>query len=234
MSIRHVLRIPAAALPLALCGCGIFGDSRPGLAKVDDLVDRIERVHVESELAKEAAKSAVRRLRTLASPGFAGDPVETHQELSLAVDTSESQAARLTESVESMEAAAEPVFDQWRADLDAIVSARVRTRSEQRLRDTRNRYAAIVAAVKPAMEEYEALNRNLRDLTLFLGHDFNASAIAAVDEDVQALEQQVLALDGQLEECLAAAQTYLDAAAVDSGPDSLAVPPGDIPAEPRR
>lgn len=229
--------VVASALPATLLGCGIFGDSKPSLAKVDDLVDRIERVHVESELAKEASQAGVRHLRTLASRGFSGDPVQAHTALMASVEASENQAERLSASFDDMERAAEPVFDQWRADLDAIVSARVRTRSEDRMRETRSRYAAIVAAVRPTLEEYAALNRSLRDLTLFLGHDFNATAIAAVDEDVQALEQQVAALDGQLRDCLDAAQAYLDAAAIDAGglpPGDLAAPPSDVPPNPGR
>jgi chromosome segregation ATPase len=220
----HLFRPLAVCLPLALTGCGIFGDSRPGLAKVDDLVERIEQVHVESELAKQAADHAVERLAVLtASPA---DPVQAHAELSASVTESERQAERLRQGIAAMEGAAEPVFRQWRSDLDAIVSARVRTRSEQRLRETRERYAEIVARVRPAVEEYEALNRSLRDLSLFLGHDYNQSAVLDVGDDVRALERQAAALGDQLDRSLAAARSYLEAASLPAAGE-LAEPPAE-------
>lgn len=229
MTTQDARRLLAASLCAGLAGCGLFGDSRPSLSKVDDLVERIEHVHVETELAREAARTAVSRLATLTSPTFTGNPVQTHADLVTAVEASERQAERLREGVSAMQGAAGPVFDQWRQDLDAIVSARVRTRSEQRMRETRERYEAILASVRPALEEYEALNRSVRDLALFLGHDFNRTAVEAVEEDVRALETQVAALDDQLEGSLMAARTYLDGA-TRSGPG---IEPDDgLPAEP--
>lgn len=226
---RHGARLPrgiAALLPALVAGCGIFGDSRPGLAKVDDLVDRIERVHVESELAKDASNDAVRKLRAFAAPGFGGDAVAAYTELTVAIETSTEQARRLRAAVDAMEDAADPVFEQWTSDADGIVNSRVRERSVARLEQTRTRYDEIVTAVTPTLEQYDAINRGLHDLALFLGHDFNGGALQDIAADVQELADEVAKLDGRIESSLVAARTYLDAAAMP------VTPPAGEPAGP--
>ncbi len=214
----------AVVLPLCLSSCGIFGPADPGIAKLEDLVARVERVHVEVELARESAASAVRGLRTLVAADFAGDPVESWKRVLADGDASRDRAIALRETVMAMTIAAKPVFEQWRVQLDGIASASVRARSEQRLEETRARYDAIVVAVTPALDDYDALNRTLRDLSLFLSLDFNQASIRAIDGDLAALERSRTGLDSRLGAGLAAAREYLEATDLAGPGDPVATP----------
>ncbi len=217
--------ILVSALPF-LSACGLFSDGGNGLANVDELVSRIQRVHVDAELAQQQVQTAMDQLEAMVAPGFVGNPVMAHAELTKAVEQSTQQAATLRDSYQSMQEAADPVFDRWAEDLGQFTNLTMRQRSEARMQQTRSRYEAIVAAVGPALSHYDAINRSLNDQTLFLGHDFNSSAVSDIRDDVHMLAAQVKALDGELGSCLAAARTYLDAATMPT-PEQPVGPPAE-------
>ena len=148
------------------------GKKRDGLVRVDELLEKIEQVHVETEVSKESVRESMRTLRTLVAPDFGGDALESYESFVKAIEKSEGQAAALRKSVEPMEKTAEQVFADWAKSLESFSNAEMRERSQLRLENTRERYEAIVSAVEPAQWAYDALNRTLRDHALFLSHDF--------------------------------------------------------------
>lgn len=211
-------------------GCAMFQSNKHvGPANVDDLVGWIERVYVDAELARERVKSASASARELVKADFdQGDAVATYSEYVTLVEQSEQQLDKLKESVGPMKRAAEPVFEQWTKDLEAFSSPTMRKRSESRLAATRKRYNAILAAVDPALESYEALNGRLRDVALFLGNDFNAVALTDVQPEVESLVKSAATLDRTLNDCMVASRAYVELAALPirglPGGDEKAVP----------
>ncbi|MFO1053123.1 MAG: DUF2959 family protein [Planctomycetota bacterium] len=220
----RIVRLLPLLVPAVLSGCAVFGDDRPGVAKVEDLVARVERLHVEVELSREAMTTAVQALRGVALPSLSGDKVEAFRNLNAVAATSRERASTLREALVATRVAADPVFEQWRAQLDGIASASVRARSEERLRSTRERYEAITQAVAPAVEDFDALNRTVNDLALFLDHDFNPTAVAAIHDDLVALDRDASTLDGRFERSLGAAQAYLAVVSPESAGASEARP----------
>jgi len=212
-------RLAALLLLTGLAGCGIFSEKRSGPAQAGDLVGSIERVYVESEVSKDKILEAIATLEAIASSEFRRDAVAAHAALLQAIEHSEKQAKKLRENVEPMKDAAGPFFKQWSSDLDAFASKELRNRSEARLEATRERYAAVVAAVDPMQAAYDEFNKGLRDHALFLSHDFNPAAIAAIQGDVERLSSQAKELDAKLGACLDAARAYVDASALAIGSD---------------
>lgn len=205
-----LLCIPLLAIP----ACSIFGGKKGGPKKVEDLLGWVERVYVDTELAKQEMGTAVTRLQKLVRPGFEEDVVRAYQQLASAVERSEVQGKKLNKSVRAMQEASRPVFAQWRDNLDKFSSTGMRQRSQQRLRETEDRYQAIDKLVGPAAKTYLGLNKNLKDSTLFLQNDINEAALETIRPDVQALIDVATALDERFSETLQAAQAYIDAAAL--------------------
>jgi len=189
-------------------------DREDGLAQVDVLLDHVERVHVESVLARERAREALVSLRSIVAPDFGGDPLAAYARFVDSVDRSEAQAAELRSRAEPMRLAAEDVFDGWADDLGAYRSEMLREQSRERLTETRERYDAIVSLLGPAQTAYDELNDRLRDLALFFERDFNASAVSQVKRQVEDLGARAVALDQQLSSCQQAAQQYVRSAAL--------------------
>jgi hypothetical protein len=211
---RRSLVLALALAPVAgLLSCASSSPSS-GLARVDDLVGWIERVHVESELARQRSHEAIDALRAIVSPAFSGNAIASYTEFTQKLRASEDQASQLHASVTAMKSAAEPVFERWSGDLLAFTNAQLRQRSQQRLEETRARYRNILATIEPALISYETFNIGLRDVSLFLGNDFNAAAIADIADDVRTLTASVGELDGRFDKSLEAARAYLATAAL--------------------
>ena len=214
MNWRTCARSLAVVLPVlaGLTACKGSSKQMVGLRRVDDLLGRIERVHVECELSRESARIALDTLHAVVALGT--DAMASYAELVDALEVSEERAEALRAVIKPMDRAAEQVFEQWNSDLNSFTRAEMRKRSRDRMLDTRERYDAIITAAEPAREAYEELNAGLRDCVLFLGHDFNANAVAEIESDVLALTQLASELDERLEECREAAWEYLQTAAM--------------------
>ena len=83
-----------------LSGCSLLGgEEKSTLNEVDVLLSSIETVQVESTVSKERSRAALELLETLARPDFAGNAPQTYSSFVAAIDASEKQAAKLSESV---------------------------------------------------------------------------------------------------------------------------------------
>lgn len=202
------------ALTLTGCASLFHGGNGSGPDKVDNLLEKIERVHVECELSGESVREAVQSLHVIVEPEFGGDPISAYEEFVAAVERSEARAKALDAIVRPMRATAEPFFEEWAANLNSFTSMDMRLRSQERLTDTLARYEAIIAAVDPAQRDFELLNRSLRDHALFLASDFNAAAVASLDGELTTLTTMAGELDDHFDACLTAAQDYVRAAAL--------------------
>ena len=224
---RMLAVAPVALLGLSSCATisdtvgSAFGRNEEGLEQVDDLLSRIELVHVEAELARESMHGAMGALQTLASPKFKGDPMVAYADFVEAVERSEDQAEALTDSLKPMKKAADSFFEQWADDLTTFSSLQMRQRAQQRLEATRKRYDAIVMSLEPTATAYEAFNVQLQDHVLFLGNDFNMAAVSALGPEVSALTDQSERLDKRFAISLRAAQQYVRTSAM---PGQVAVP----------
>ena len=202
----------------------IGGKRGPGRA--NDLVNAIERVYVECEVSREESRAAVEVLQKISDPGFQGDAAAGYAELVAAIDRSEDQAEKLRDRVGDMQRTADPLFREWEKDLEAFASEDMRERSRSRLTATRELYDAVVAATTPALDQYDSVNRGLRDHSLFLSHDLNRASLASIRTDVRIATKTVADLGSELDKCLKAARTYVDAASMptaDASPGVVAV-----------
>lgn len=211
MTHRILLRI-ALALPLAgLGGCASMfsGNTDNGLTMVDSLLDQVERMHVESVLSRERMKDALVSLREIVSPDFQGDALASYALFVDSVDRSEEQQRRLQNSVDPMRKSADKIFNAWTKNLESISSDSMRRHGQDRLVESRERYNAILDALVPAQAGYADFNNRLRDHALFLGMDYNATAVAELGQEVGDILTVARDLDTQFQACEDAASVYV-------------------------
>lgn len=211
-----LLAISLACSLLCLSSCSGVTQKGEGPSKVNNLVNRIERVYVESELAREKADIAISALQGISASDFRGDPATQFAEYVNLVDESEVQAKRLREALEPMKDAAEPVFERWQEDQASISSKSLQQRSATRLKEARERYETMLRAVDPAMEAITKLNQGMRDLALFLGNDLNPSALQSVQPDVRELLKLASGIEKDIAAYLTASRDYMDRSALPS------------------
>ncbi len=205
-------------LPLCLtgafAGCASSSKEVDTLKSVDELVGRVENLHLEAELSKARAENALDSLEGVASGQFRGDPVAAFDQLITAVELSEEQANTLRESVEPMHSAAEAVFSKWALDAAELRIDSLRARSLSRLEETRVRYHAILAAVDQAAKAFDAFNVGVRDHATYLQNDFNPASVAAIQEELATLGRWGKELDVRLDACMQASERYIASAAL--------------------
>lgn len=223
---RNPVRQAIALLPLLLLpACGMFAAKSTGPAAVGDLVTRVGDLHVEAELANNHVQAAMVVLRKLTAQGYQGDPVAAFADLDRAVKESEAQADKLALALPPLKEAAAPFFTQWSQNVDAIAGERLRAASRDNLQRTQARFDAVLQSVEPALESCQQLNRGMRDAVLFLGHDLNTNSLATMRDEAIAMTTQAGQLDRMFKDTLAAAEAYIDTAALPGNPDTPAPGP---------
>lgn len=208
------LALAAATLPCVLSSCSSssFSFSKRsdnGLTNVDELLTRIEKVQVESLVAKERARAAYDTLSDAVAPDFRADAVKQFEQLEKSIEESKKQARALAATVPALKSAANSVFERWTKDLESFGNTRMRQRSQERMEATREHYETILRQSVSAQLALEALNADLSDHALFLGHDFNSESAELIRDDVAALETRLTELHGRLDATIKSAKQYI-------------------------
>ena len=205
----------ALTVAAGLSGCKSFSKQQTvSLRQVDELVSKIEHVHLESELSRESAHDSLDSLEHLTSPKFNGDAVAAYEEFVLTIERSEDQAKSLERSIRSMEKSADEVFEQWEEDLEVFTNPRMRRRSAARLEETKKRYAAILEAVEPCKAAHEEFNLGMRDYAFYLSHDFNAGSVSEIEGDLDAVRKMTAELDDNFQATEEAVRRYVKSASL--------------------
>lgn len=206
-------------LLLAFAACASGGSPQDGPVQTESMVTWIERVHVESERARQAVSDSFERLNTLAAGNFTKEPAAvSYARFVQAIDSTQQQAKRFREVVEPMLQSAQPVFEQWEADLRAMTNDRMRQRSELRYAVAKERFDTISKNAVPARDQFDAYVKALRDHAAFLAHDLNAGAIDDIQDEVKLVANNARELDRLMGSCQAAARAYVEQSSLPAVP----------------
>lgn len=206
--------VAALAVCAAFTACAGQTQRSQSVQQVDELLTHIERVQVETAVAKDAAHAVLSDLCALVSPSFKGDAAPAFAEFLESAELSEQQGEVLAKSVEPMQRAADELFHRWTKDLENFGNTRMRQRSQSRLDETRTRYQSILGATQAAQIALDAYNNDLGDHALFLQNDLNATSVETIRGDVRLLNEQVQDLDKRFDATTAAARAYVESAAL--------------------
>lgn len=199
------------ALTLALAGCKSTYYSvweKLGKHKRDLLRDHVEDVRDEQTAAKTEFKDALTRLKELTA--FEGGQLE---EAYNRVDRDYRQLNARADSIRSrirkIEEVAGDLFKEWEKELDSYSSASLRASSEEKLRQTRDRYNGLHEALQKSADSMTPVLARLRDQTLFLKHNLNAQAIGALKGEVVSIEGDVQRLINELNAAISSADQFI-------------------------
>ncbi|MBL8863659.1 MAG: DUF2959 family protein [Planctomycetes bacterium] len=206
--------IPVLTVLLALGACAGTTQRSESVARVDELLTRIERMQAETAVAKESVHAAYVSLCTLVSPSFRGDAAGEFAKFVELSERSERQSEILRRAAKPMQQLADDVFLRWTKDMESFGNSRMRQRSQSRLDETRTRFQSIVGATQAAQIALDSFHGDLRDHENFLRHDLNATSVASIRPDVRALGEDLRALDVRFDATVAAARAYVESAAL--------------------
>lgn len=208
---KTVFALSLAALLLIVTGCqSVYYASmeKLGIEKRELMVDRVEDARDEQADAKETFADALEAFTAL-TEYKGGDLEAVYSKINAAYEDSLKAAARVSKRIDKVESVAEALFAEWEQELDAYESASLRRSSERSLRETRASYSGMINKMRKAEASMSPVVELFEDQVLYLKHNLNARAIAALDVEVVKIQEEVASLVKEMEASIDEANAFM-------------------------
>jgi len=103
-----------------------------------------------------------------------------YQQLKRRYDLCRSKADQFNQRIQAIEQVSEALFAEWEAELNLYSNRALRARSQQQLKKSRQQYGRLLKALQIAETRMHPVLAAFQDQVLFLKHNLNAHAIAAL------------------------------------------------------
>ena len=179
-----------------------------GYHKRDIMVDRVQDARDAQEEAKEQFESALEKFSSVL--GFqGGDLEEKYDRLKAEYDESVTKADAVRNRIAAVEDVAEDLFAEWQQELDQYTNSKLKQSSARKLRETKSRYAQLIAAMKRAERKIDPVLSAFQDQVLYLKHNLNAQAIASLQSELASIETDVARLIREMEASIKEADKFI-------------------------
>lgn len=179
-----------------------------GVHKRDILADRIVDVQEAQAEGQQEFRSALEQFRSVIDVE-GGELEKQYNKLQSAYDDSEAAAEKISERIDKVESVAEALFDEWDDELDQYTNQRLRADSERKLKETQRGYEQVMRAMRASEKSLTPVLNALRDNTLYLKHNLNASAIGALRGEYQNVNSNVEQLLKSMEKSIAESDAFI-------------------------
>ena len=105
---------------------------------------------------------------------------QRYQHLKRRYDACRSKADQVSQRIQSIEDVSEALFAEWETELELYSNRALRARSQQQLKKSRQQYQRLLKALQMAESRMHPVLAAFQDQVLFLKHNLNAHAIAAL------------------------------------------------------
>lgn len=179
-----------------------------GYHKRDIMVDRVEEAKESQQDAQQEFTSALEAISSLTN--FDGGELESvYNQINDKYQDSEKAAEKVRERIAAIEDVSEALFEEWENELELYTNSNLRRSSEQKLRETKSSYNTMLRAMKRAEQKMTPVLNTLRDNTLYLKHNLNASAIGSLQGEFTSLEQDIQYAIKQMNAAIAESDKFL-------------------------
>jgi ElaB/YqjD/DUF883 family membrane-anchored ribosome-binding protein len=210
---RFALMVILLIIPLGFSACDtayIAAMDKMGYAKRDILSNRVKSARDAQEEAKKDIQDALDQFgKIVAYQG--GDLETTYKKLNSELQNSEDSAETVRKRIRDVESVADALFSEWETELGQYSSADLRRKSEAKLTQTKTRYKDMLGAMNRAEQRIDPVLRPLRDQVLYLKHNLNARALAAMKGELVKVDAQVDRLVRDMNRSIAEADKFIQA-----------------------
>jgi len=179
-----------------------------GLHKRDLVVCRVEEACDSLQETKQQFEGALEKFKELAL--IQGGSLETrYRILKQQLVLSESKAKAVHERILLIEDVSEALFCEWETELENYSNRHLRTQSRQQLKSSRRHYGRLIKAMYRAEAKIKPVLSAFRDQVLFLKHNLNAQAIAALQYELMEISVDISQLILAMEHSIAEANSFV-------------------------
>ena len=180
-----------------------------GYHKRDILVDRVEDARDAQQDAEEEFQSALEQLSELIS--FDGGELQAvYEDLSDSYEQSLAAAETVSSRIDAIGDVSEALFAEWETEIEEFSNARFKSESSAKLRETKRRYDKMLAVMRKSEQRMQPVLVALKDNVLYLKHNLNARAVAALKVEFGRIEKDIAALVAEMRRSIASSNQFIE------------------------
>lgn len=205
----YLLAILLSVFTLTGCQSAYYSAmEKVGYHKRDIMVDRVEAAQDSQKDAQQELTSALEALSAFTQ--FDGGELESaYERINDQYQQSEDAATDVRDRIAAIEDVSEALFAEWQQELSLYTSSKLRRASEKKLKQTQASYQTMLKAMKQAEQTMTPVLNTLRDNTLYLKHNLNASAVGSLQGEFASLEKDIRSAISQMNAAIAESDQFL-------------------------
>lgn len=205
---RLILLLTLSSLLLGCSSAYYHTMEKFGVYKNDLLISRVEEARHAQTDAKEEFKSALEQFSQLIQ--YNGGELEiAFKKLNKAYERSENAAEKVAQRIRAIESVAQDLFNEWQQELNQYSNPNLRADSAQKLQQTKQQYQRLIQSMKNAQATIPPVLTVLHDQVLYLKHNLNARAIAALQGEYYRVENNIRHLINELDAAITESEQFI-------------------------
>ena len=174
----------------------------------DLLVDRVEAARESQQEAAEQFRDALTEFKSIVNVPE-GELERQYRKLDKAHKRSRSAADDISKRVDRVVSASNRLLDEWRDELGDYNDPALRRIAQQQFDQTREQAARLIASMRETEQRMQPVLASFQDQVLYLKHNLNFSAMAALEGEAATIETNVDALIEEMNRAIAEADAFI-------------------------
>ncbi|GAB4265794.1 MAG: DUF2959 domain-containing protein [Methylomicrobium sp.] len=179
-----------------------------GQPKRDLVVSHVEQACGSLQEAKIHFESALERFKTIVVVDDSALE-NKYRLLQQQYDFCKAKADAVSCRIRAIEEVSGALFAEWEAELGEYSNRALKARSRQQLRQSQQHYAKLIKTMQKAEAKIAPVLSAFKDQVLFLKHNLNAKAIAAIEHEFVEISLDMTQLVQTMEETIFEANRFI-------------------------
>ena len=198
---------------LALFAYAATGDVMPRVDWLwkeprDLLVDRVEDARDSQEEAADEFKDALTEFRSVVDLAES-DLERQYRRIDKAHKRSRAAAEDISKRIDRVVGASNRLLKEWRAELADYHDPELQRVAERQFDETRINAEKLIASMRKIESRMQPVLATFQDQVLYLKHNLNLSAIAALEDEATVISGDVDALIAEMNRSIAEADAFI-------------------------
>lgn len=179
-----------------------------GQHKRDLVVVRVEEASESLQETKIQFLDALERFKSVVNVE-SGSLEDKYRLLKQQYDFCTMRSEIVNNKIQAIEEVSEALFKEWEAELKEYTNRSLRAQSRQQLKLSKQHYMRLIKAMFKAEQKIQPVLGAFRDQVLFLKHNLNANAIAALQHEFSEISMDISQLIQAMEKSISEANHYV-------------------------
>ncbi len=173
------------------------------------LVDRVADARDSQQEAAEQFRDALTEFKAVVNVP-PSDLERQYDRLNAAYERSKKHAGDISKRIDRVVSASNRLLEEWRDELDDYNDPALRRLAEQQFDRTRSQATLLITSMRDIEGRMQPVLASFRDQVLYLKHNLNLSAIAALEGEAQVIETNVDLLIADMNRSIAEANEFIN------------------------